>query len=160
MNEGKFMKNKTIKSLIYLPLLALLGACGSDEIKPANPEVLAKLQAIDRNQKATIVIYRNDDSQGRGIHPTVMMNGKNFVDTGNGEVAVIGIEPGHYVFEMDDKKSGTEVNLKSGDEIYLRIDIIPGAWRASGRLTQVTAQQGGYEATRMDLISPKAINLP
>jgi hypothetical protein len=154
------MKSKTWAKIFVLPLLALLGACASDEVQPANPEVTQKLQAIDRTQKAVLVIYRNADSQGRGVHPTVTMNGKDLVDTGNGEVFVTGLNPGHYVFEMDNKNSGTDVTVKAGDEIYLRVDIVPGVWRPSGRMTQVTPQQGGYEAQRMDLVSPNHIDMP
>jgi hypothetical protein len=154
------MKIKTIKKMVFLPLLALLGACASDEVQPVNPEVVQKLQAIDRTQKAVLVIYRNDDSQGRGVHPTVTMNGKDLVDTGNGETFVAGIDPGHYIFEMDNKKSGTDVTVKAGDEIYLRVDIVQGVWRPSGRMTQVTPQQGAYEAQRMDLVSPRSIDMP
>jgi hypothetical protein len=151
---------KIRKTLFIMPLLVLLGACASDQVQPENPAVVQKLQAIDRTQKAVLVIYRNDDSNGRGVHPTVTMNVKDLVDTGNGEVFVTGIAPGHYVLEMDDKKSGTDVTVKPGDEVYLRVDIVPGVWRAGGRITQVTSSQGGYEATRMDLTDPKHIDMP
>lgn len=145
------MKNKTIFAFLLIPFIAFIGACASHEVRPQNPAVVQKLAAIDRAQQAVVVIYRNDDSQGRGVHPTVTMNGKDFV---------AGLAPGHYVFEMDDKKSGTEVTLKPGDELYLRVDIVAGTWRAGGRITQVAGQQGGYEATRLDLIDAKAICQP
>ena len=154
------MKTNTLKKMIFLPLLALLGACASDQVQPENPEVAQKLAAIDRTQKAVLVIYRNADSNGRGVHPTVTMNGKDLVDTGNGEVFVAGLNPGHYVLEMDNKNSGTDVTVKAGDEVYLRVDIVQGFWRPSGRMTQVTPQQGGYEAQRMDLVSPNHIDMP
>jgi hypothetical protein len=154
------MKTQTIAKIIMLPLLALLGACASDQVQPENPAVTQKLESIDRTQKAVLVIYRNDDSNGRGVHPTVTMNGKDLVDTGNGEVFVTGIDPGHYVLEMDDKKSGTDVTVKAGDDVYIRVDIVQGVWRPGGRITQVTPQQGRYEAARMDLTSPNHINMP
>lgn len=150
---------KTAHCLIYLPLLALLGACaGTDSVAPQNPQVVERLNSIDRSQKAVMVVYRADRPAGR--RPTVMLDGKDLVNMGNGEVFVAGIAPGSYVFEMDNKESGTQVTLKPGDEIYMRIDIVAGAWSVSGRLTQVTPQQGGYEATRLQLINPKEIEMP
>ena len=160
MNEGKFMKNKTIKNLFYLPLLTLLGACATHEIKPANPKILEQIQAIDHTQNATMVIYRPEETVGYALRPTVVLDGKDLVNIGNGEAFVSFISPGKYVFEMDDKKSGTEVNLKPGDEIFLKVDIITGTWKGSGKLTQVMPQQGNYEATRLEIISPKEIEIP
>ncbi len=154
------MKKTYIRYLLFLPLLAFLGACATDEVAPTNPQVLSKLQGIDHTQKATMVIYRPANAIGRGNHPTVMLDGKDFVDMGNGEVFVTAINPGSYVLEMDDKNSGTQVTLKPGDEVYLKIEMQQGAWSASGKMTQVMTQQGTYEATRLELVDPSEINLP
>ena len=40
---------------------------------------------------------------------------------------------------------------------FFDIDPQTGFWKGGGKLTQVTPQQGGYEATRLDLIEPKEI---
>lgn len=150
---------KTTRCLFYLPLLALLGACaGTDTVAPTNPLVMERLNAIDRSQKAVMVVYRAENPAGR--RPTVMLDGKDLVNMGHGEVFVAGINPGSYVFEMDNKESGTQVTLKPGDEVFMRIDIVAGAWSVSGRLTQVAPQQGNYEATRLQLIEPKEIEMP
>ncbi|HEX8373511.1 MAG TPA: hypothetical protein VF585_12070 [Chthoniobacterales bacterium] len=61
---------------------------------------------------------------------------------------------------MDDKKSGTAVDVKPGDDVYLKIEIVPGFWKGGGKLTHVTPQQGGYEATRLDLLEAKEIENP
>jgi hypothetical protein len=154
------MKKTFIRCLLFLPLLAFLGACATDEIAPTNPQVLAKLQTIDHTQKATMVIYRPENAIGRGKHPTVMLDGKDFVDMANGQVFVTAINPGNYVLEMDDKKSGTQVTLKPGDEVFLKIEMQQGTWSFSGKMTQVMPQQGNYEATRLELVDPSSINLP
>lgn len=150
---------KTTRFLLCLPFLALIGACaGTDAVAPANPLVVERLNAIDRSQKAVMVVYRPDSPAGR--RPTVMLDGKDLVNMGHGEVFIAGINPGSYVFEMDNKESGTQVTLKAGDEVFMRIDMVAGAWSVSGRLTQVAPQQGGYEATRLQLIEPKEIEMP
>jgi hypothetical protein len=153
--------NKTIlRSAILALFAAALGACAtSSATKPANPLVLAKLHAIDKT-KATMVIYRSREYMGAALRPTVVLDGKDLVNIGNGKVFVAPLSPGHYTFEMDDKKSGTSVKLKAGEEIYLKIDIVPGFWKGGGKMTQVAPQQGNYEATRLDPIELKEIEDP
>jgi hypothetical protein len=104
-----------------------------------------------------MVIYRPSEFGGSALRPTVELDGKDLVNIGNGKVFVSSISPGHHIFEMDDKKSGTSVDLKPGDDVYLKIEIVPGFWKGGGKLTQVTPQQGGYEATRLELIEPREI---
>ena len=151
------MKNKAFPRLLFLLLASLLGACASSEIKPENPQVLARIHAIDHTRMATMLIYRPREMMGAALRPTIVLDGKDLANIGNGKVFVSGISPGHHIFEMDDKKSGTAVDLRPGDDVYLKIEIVPGFWKGGGKLTQVTPEQGGYEATRLDLIEPKEI---
>lgn len=133
------------------------GACASNSAtKPANPQVLAKMQSIDKTN-ATMVIYRPRVAFGAALRPTVVLDGKDLVNIGNGKVFVAPLSPGRYTFEMDDKKSGTAVNLKPGENIYMKVEIVPGFWKGGGKMTQVAPQQGNYESTRLDLIEPKEI---
>jgi hypothetical protein len=150
--------NKILSRCLLLVFTVLaLGACAtSSATKPANPLVLAKLNGIDKS-KATMVIYRSREYMGAALRPTVVLDGKDLVNIGNGKVFVAPLSPGHYTFEMDDKKSGTSVNLRPGEAIYLKIDIVPGFWKGGGKMTQVAPQQGNYEATRLDPIELKEI---
>ena len=151
------MNNTTLRSILFIFIAASLGACASSSAtKPANPQVLARMQSIDKT-KATMVIYRPRVALGAALRPTVVLDGKDLVNIGNGKVFVAPLSPGHYTFEMDDKKSGTAVDLKSGEAVYLKIEIVPGFWKGGGKMTQVAPQQGNYEATRLDLIELKEI---
>ena len=154
--------NKTIvRSALFLLTAILLDACAtSSATKPANPQVLAKLHAIDHNKMATMVVYRSREYAGGALRPTVVLDGKDLVNIGNGKVFVAPLSPGHHTFEMDDKKSGTTVDLKPGGEVYLKIEIVPGFWKGGGKMTQVAPQQGNYEATRLDPIELKEIEDP
>ncbi|MFT3791972.1 MAG: hypothetical protein QM741_13055 [Rudaea sp.] len=115
------------------------------------------MHSIDGTRMATMVVYRPSNFMGSGLRPTIELDGKDLANIGNGRVFVSGISPGHHVFEMDDKNSGTAVELKPGDEIYLKVEIVPGFWKGGGKITQVAAQQGMYEAMRLDPIEPKEI---
>ncbi|HEX8373508.1 MAG TPA: hypothetical protein VF585_12055, partial [Chthoniobacterales bacterium] len=85
------------------------------------------------------------------------LDGKDLANISNGKVFISPLSPGHYIFEMDDKKSGTAVDVKPGDDVYLRSEMVPRFWKGGGKLTHVAPQQGGYEATRLDLLEPKRI---
>lgn len=89
-----------------------------------------------------------------------MLNGKEFVNIGNGRVFIGAFKPGHYAFEMDDRKSGTETDLTPGKSVFMKVAIVPGFWKGGGRLTQMAPDQGAFEAKRLELISASEIEIP
>ena len=146
--------------LFALLTCALLSACATTGVKPPNPAVVAKMNAIDRSSMATVVIYRESNYFGSALRPTVMLNGKEFVNMGNGRVFVGTFRPGSYAFEMDDKKSGTEVNLTPGKSVFMKVEIVSGFWKGGGRLTQMAPEQGAFESKRLELIPENEIEIP
>ena len=151
------MNKSLLNRLVCIFLAASLTACATSATKPPNPQVVARMHAVDRARMATVVVYRPREMLGAALRPTVVLDGKDLLNIGNGKVFVAPIKPGHYTFEMDDKKSGTQVNLKNGQVVYIKIEIVPGFWKGGGKLTQVAQEQGEYEATRLDLIEAKEI---
>lgn len=136
----------------------LLSSCATPGVSPVNPAVSAKLQSVG-SQRAAVVIYRERNFAGSALRPTVMLNGRDFVNIGNGRVFVGAFQPGHYVFQMDDKKSGTEIDLVPGKAVYMKVEIVPGFWKGGGRLTQMASEQGSFEAKRLELIEPNEIEI-
>ncbi len=151
------MNKTTVARLICVVAAASLTACASTATKPPNPQVAAKMNAVDKARMATVVIYRPSASLGGMLRPTVLLNGKDLVNVGNGRVFVAALRPGRHTFEMDDKKSGTALTLKSGQKVYLKVEIVPGIFKGGGKLTEVAASQGEFEAVRLDLIEQKEI---
>jgi hypothetical protein len=152
------MNKISLRCLLVLLFAFSLGACATNSATlPANPAVLAKFRAVDKSKMATMVIYRPREYLGAVLRPTVVLDGKDLVNVGNGKAFVAGLMPGHHTFEMDDKKSGTTVDLKPGQDVYLKIEIVPGFWKGGGKMTQVTSSQGNYESTRLDPIELKEI---
>lgn len=99
---------------------------------------------------ATVYIYRPKSFVGMALQPTVMLDGKDLLDARNGTVWTGKFEPGHYAFQMDDKKSGAELDLKAGEAYYLRVDIVMGVWKGGGRMTQVAPQQGVTDTQKLN----------
>jgi hypothetical protein len=149
------MNQHSISALILVPFCALLCACESTGRQP-DAATVAKLSA-SRSDRATVVVYRPRNSLGGLLSPTVQVDGKSLVDIDNGRVFVGVISPGHHVFQIENQNSGTEVTLKSGSKIYLKVEIEPGMWKGRGKLTQMAPEQGEFEAKRLKLISTEQI---
>jgi hypothetical protein len=145
---------------IALMLISFLPSCATTGVQPVKPEVVARMNAIDRRTTATVVIYRESNFYGSALRPTVVLNGQDLVNVGNGRVFVGAISPGHYVFEMDDRKSGTEIDLKPGQSVYMKVELVPGFWKGGGRLLQVASEQGAFESKRLDLVPSQEIENP
>ncbi len=107
-----------------------------------------------------VVLYRESNFYGSALRPTVVLNGNDLVNIGNGRVFVSAIPPGHYVFEMDDRKSGTEVDLKPGQAVYMKVELVQGFWKGGGRLLQVAPEQGAFEAKRLEPVDSREIENP
>ncbi len=135
------------------------GGCATTGVQQANPAVVQKISEVNRATMATVIIYRESNFYGSGLRPTVTLNGKDFVNIGNGRVFVGAFLPGHYVFEMDDKKSGTEVDLVPGKSVYMKVELVPGFWKGGGRLLQMAPEQGAFEAARLEPLSPNEIEI-
>jgi len=150
--------NKTpLARLVCIIAASSLAACATTPTRPPNPQVVSKMHAADQARMATVVIYRPNASLGAFLRPTVLLNGKDLANVGNGKVFVAAVRPGHYAFEMDDKKSGTAVTLRNGQKLYLKVEIVPGFWKGGGKLTEVAPTQGEFESVRLDLIEPGEI---
>lgn len=153
-----FSMNRVCYLLCLVTCITLAG-CATTGVKPTNPAVVQKLNSIDMSSMAAVVIYRESNMMGSGLRPTVMLNGKDFVNVGNGRVFVGRFQPGHYAFEMDDRKSGTQVNLNAGQTLYMKVEIVPGFWKGGGRMTQMAPEQGAFEARRLQLIPSNEIEI-
>lgn len=152
--------NYLVSRLLCLSVCIFSSACATTGVKPTNPAVVAKINAVDKSSMATVVIYRESNFYGSALRPTVMLGGKEFVNIGNGVVFVGAFRPGHYTFEMDDKKSGTEIDLPAGKSVFMKVAVVSGLWKGGGRLTQMAPEQGAFEAKRLNLISANEIEIP
>ena len=143
---------------IWVCLIAsfFFASCASEGVRPVNPATEAKLKSVPSSM-ARVVIYREARPLGALLSPDVTVNGKDLVNIGNGKVFVGAFRPGHYVFESNDKNSGTEVDLKPGSSIFIKMEIVPGMWKGNGKLLQVAPEQGAFEAKRLTPVSPANI---
>ncbi len=155
------MKRRILSAFACLfPLFFQSCATTMHGVDPANPAVTQKMNAVNKSTMASVIIYRERAYLGSALRPTVMLNGKDFVNVGNGRVFVGAFHPGHYVFQMDDKKSGSELDLKPGQAVYMKVELVPGFWKGGGRLMQIAPEQGRFEAQRLEPMPAKEIEIP
>lgn len=156
-----YMFKKISSLLAGAALLAVLAGCETTVGVPlVNPVVVQRLNSVNKAALATVVIYREINNQDQGITPTILMNGDRLIKIRNGTAFVAAFRPGHYVFETDDRKSGTAVDLLPGKIIYLKVQIVLQFLGGYGRLLQMAPEQGRFEATRLDLLPPNAVLMP
>ena len=97
---------------------------------------------------------------GWALHPTLMVDGKDLVNIANGTVWSGHFTPGHYVFQMDDKRSGAELDLKAGESYYMKIEIVTGFWKGGGKMTLMVKEQGGLEVKSLKPLPEKEVEHP
>jgi Protein of unknown function (DUF2846) len=119
--------------------------------------VVPPAATADHSDKATIYVYRQKAFMGMALRPTVMVDGKDLVNVGNGRIYIGYFTPGSYNFQMDDKKSGAKLDLKPGDTYYMRVDIVPGFWKGGGKLSLIDAKQAVDEVKGLTPIEAKEI---
>src|SRR5438128_2398516 len=125
---------------------ALLTACASSGVKPANPATASKIASAKKSGKAVLVVYRPRNSLGGLLSPSVEMDGKELVNISNGTVFVAAIPPGHHVLQIRNQESRTELTIKAGDSIYPKVEIVPGTWQVNCKHTRRAHEQRESEA--------------
>jgi len=100
-------------------------------------------------EMATVYIYRSKSFMGMALKPTVMLAGEDLVNITNGRYFKGTFAAGKHLFQMDDKKSGAELDLKPGDVHYFRVEIVPGVFKGGGRMTLVAKEQGSVDILQL-----------
>jgi hypothetical protein len=114
------------------------------------PFVLAAQDAPrPSGDKARVVFYRYKQYAGSGIRPSIFCNEKDVARIQNGRYVALELSAGKYAFRSNDKQSEIDLDLKAGQDYYIRLDIAVGMWKGHGRLTLVMPEQGLGEAKQM-----------
>lgn len=163
-----------LRSSLAVPLLlALVTACAAPPPPPPSPPVVHPAAAVpatttvtvtpsatDDANAATVYIYRPKAFVGFALRPTVTLDGQDLINVKNGTVWVGKFTPGIYKIQMDDKKSGAEVDMKPGLAYYFRVDIVPGFWKGGGRMTMMAKEQGSLEIQGLDPLPKDEVEHP
>src|ERR1700732_5345482 len=94
--------------------------------------------------KDTVYIYRYKQFVGSALAPSVYCDETELARAENGRYFAVKLDPGKHTFRSNDKQSGTELDVKAGQEYFLRVEIATGFAKGHGRLVLMPAEQGGY----------------
>lgn len=128
---------RALKILLSLTLLSLF-AFAQDAPTTAQP-------TDQTDTKATVYVYRYKQFAGSALAPSVFCDDAELARMENGRYFAVRLEPGKHVFHSNDKQSGIELDLKAGQQYFVRVEIATGFMKGHGRLILVAPEQGSYE---------------
>lgn len=108
-----------------------------------------KSESATSNASAVVYVYRYKQFAGYTVEPSVYCNEVQLARMDNGRYFKVVLSPGTYTFRSNDKQSGVEMELKSGEEYYLRVEIVQGLLKQRGRLVLMAREQGAYEIKKL-----------
>jgi hypothetical protein len=102
-------------------------------------------QLAAKADKATVYFYRYKQYVGSALSPSVYCDEAELARMENGRYFSVKLNPGRHTFRSNDKQSGAEVDLKSGQEYFLRVELATGFMKGHGRLVAIVPEQGRFE---------------
>jgi len=128
---------RALKILLSMALLSLFAVA---------QEATGTAQATgSSDSKATIYVYRYKQFAGSALAPSVYCDEAQLAKMENGRYFAVRLDPGKHVLHSNDKQSGIELDLKAGQQYFVRVEIATGLMKGHGRLILVAPEQGGYE---------------
>jgi hypothetical protein len=95
--------------------------------------------------KATVYIYRYKQFVGSALAPSVWCDETELARMENGRYFTVKLDPGKHNFRSNDKQSGIELDMKAGEQYFVRVEIATGFAKGHGRLVLMSPEQGTYE---------------
>ena len=144
-----------MKNLILLAAISLAALCSqamgqSAEGSPAaQPTPTPAATATAGDQTATLIFYRYKAFVGSALEPGVFCDDVEIAKMDNGRWFKALIAPGKHVIQSNDKQAGIELDLKAGEEYYIRVDLVAGFWKGHGRVQLVPKEQGSFEVKKL-----------
>ena len=95
--------------------------------------------------KATVYVYRYKQFVGSALAPSVYCDENELARMENGRYFTVKLDSGKHTFRSNDKQSGLELDVKAGQEYFVRVEIATGMMKGHGRVVLMSAEQGSYE---------------
>lgn len=127
---------RTFRVVLLVLFLSLFASAQS----PAEPQKTAAKQAA-----AKVFIYRYKQFVGSALAPSVYCDEVQLARMENGRYFTVTLDPGKHTFRSNDAQSGVELELKAGQDYFVRVEIATGLMKGHGRLILMSPDQGRYE---------------
>jgi len=119
--------------------------------------VFAQQPTAAPQQKASVYVYRYKQFVGSALSPSVYCDEVQLARMENGRYFSMTLDPGQHTFRSNDSQSGVQLDLKPGQEYFIRVEIAAGMMKGHGRLILTPAEQGRYEL-QSDKLKPLDAN--
>jgi hypothetical protein len=126
-------------------ILGLLTLCLTGLVAIAQESAANSQTAVAQPAKATVFVYRYKQFVGSALAPSVYCDESELARMENGRYFAVKLDPGKHSFRSNDQQSGTELDVKAGQQYFLRVEIATGLMKGHGRLVLTSPEQGNYE---------------
>ncbi len=75
---------------------------------------------------ATVYVYRYKQFVGSALAPSVWCDETELARMENGRYFTVKLDPAKHNFRSNDKQSGLELDMKAGQEYFVRVEIATG----------------------------------
>lgn len=140
------MRFPIVKALLFLAFSAsFLNAQQTGSAAPQSDTAASQ----SKDSQATVYIYRYKQFVGSALAPSVYCDDTELARMTNGRFFAAKLSSGKHTFHSNDKQAGIDVDLKSGQDYYIRVELATGMMKGHGRLVLVAPEQGGYEIKKL-----------
>lgn len=146
------MKLRIAGTLVCFTILCALTYAQESQSAVTQPETTAAA-AQSTESTATVYIYRYKQFVGSALSPSVYCDEAELARMENGRYFVAKLPSGKHVFRSNDKQAGIDVDLKGGQDYYIRVELATGFMKGHGRLVSVAPEQGAYEIKKLKQLS-------
>jgi hypothetical protein len=95
--------------------------------------------------KSTVYVYRYKQFVGAALAPSVYCDEAQLARMDNGRYFLVTLDPGKHTFRSNDPQSGIVLDMKPGEQYFIRVEIATGFMKGHGRLVLMSREQASYE---------------
>jgi hypothetical protein len=151
------------RPLIALVLVLFAHSLFAQETKTGDPKPAEQAATREKARQsapaaapiALLHVYRQRRFVGSALAPSIYVDDQQVARVGNGRRFTAKLTPGAHGIRSDDKSSSISLDVKPGQDYYVRIDEETGAWKGHGKLTLLQAEQGRPEYALVKPVEPE-----
>jgi len=117
---------------------------GSLLLATCAPAALSKQPTPD-SDSGHLRVYRQRRYVGSALAPSIFVDDKEVARVGNGRRVGVKLSSGTHSIRSDDKSSAITLDVKPGQQYFVRVDEATGFWKGHGKLTLLLPEQGAPE---------------
>jgi Protein of unknown function (DUF2846) len=144
-SDLKEIEMRRLLSLLLVCFATIVVVAQAPSASPQSSEAITASQTSTQTDKATVYVYRYRSFEGGALVPSVFCDDAQLARIQNGRYFTVKVSPGKHTFQSNDKQSGVAVDLKPGEEYFLRVEIAAGLMKGHGRLLAVMPEQGRFD---------------